>query len=293
MGEGEDPRLKSTVNWLIVCATVALVAVPVAYDQSQAEIARWQLAAAANALDTPGGEPEEYLARATAAVKSPEQLRDYWLFQTKRALKETDSSKVVEVLREALAADPTHKRLARIAASELWERQEWEAQIEVLELLRQDGKHLASSELNQLAYARSLASLELDKALEDINAALEIAPNEPAYRDTRAWVLHKMGRPLEALEDAEFAIQKLEELERSDWMGGMLQRFERVWESTPEPAGSEATLSRRKGGEQLWTKGALYYHRARILDALGRTEEAQRDWDWLKKNRLPQDDQLF
>ncbi len=42
----------------------------------------------------------------------------------------------------------------------------------------------------------------------------------------------------------------------------------------------------------IWTRGVMRYHRAKILEKLGRSEEAKADWDWLKEQNLPPDDRL-
>ncbi len=42
----------------------------------------------------------------------------------------------------------------------------------------------------------------------------------------------------------------------------------------------------------LWTRGVIRYHRAKILEKLGRSEEARADWDYLERNQLPPDDRL-
>lgn len=42
----------------------------------------------------------------------------------------------------------------------------------------------------------------------------------------------------------------------------------------------------------IWTRGVIRYHRAKILEKLGRSEEARADWDYLESNHLPPDDRL-
>jgi hypothetical protein len=41
-----------------------------------------------------------------------------------------------------------------------------------------------------------------------------------------------------------------------------------------------------------WSRGVLRYHRAMILEKLGRTDEANSDWKWIEEKRLPPDDRL-
>jgi hypothetical protein len=52
-------------------------------------------------------------------------------------------------------------------------------------------------------------------------------------------------------------------------------------------------LTRREAGEILWGQGAVHYHRAKILEALGRTAEAEQEFQWLRDRKLPTDDRLF
>ena len=41
-----------------------------------------------------------------------------------------------------------------------------------------------------------------------------------------------------------------------------------------------------------WTRGVIHYHRAKILEKLGRSDEAKVDWDYLEQHNLPPDDRL-
>jgi tetratricopeptide (TPR) repeat protein len=55
-----------------------------------------------------------------------------------------------------------------------------------------------SSVLNNYAYFLSLEERDLDRALEMAEQATSITTNNPTFIDTRAWVLHKLGRNEEA-----------------------------------------------------------------------------------------------
>ncbi|MGL5094152.1 MAG: tetratricopeptide repeat protein, partial [Planctomycetia bacterium] len=57
------------------------------------------------------------------------------------------------------------------------------------------------SALNGRAYTRALAKVDLDGALADVEQAMRIAGDEPAYVDTRGYILYLMGRPKDALAD--------------------------------------------------------------------------------------------
>lgn len=52
--------------------------------------------------------------------------------------------------------------------------------------------------LNNYAYFLSLMDKDLDKALKMSERAVELQPNNASYVDTKAWVLHRLGRNEEA-----------------------------------------------------------------------------------------------
>ena len=79
---------KEAWNWLIVLATLTLVLGPVVADQFRLEMARWQLAAAANALPANVRLAESRVAQAGQWVDDLTDLRDYWLYRTQRAIAE-------------------------------------------------------------------------------------------------------------------------------------------------------------------------------------------------------------
>ena len=54
--------------------------------------------------------------------------------------------------------------------------------------------------LNFAAYLWSERGINLKQALKYINIVLEQAPDNPAYLDTKGWILHKSGRHYEALQ---------------------------------------------------------------------------------------------
>jgi tetratricopeptide (TPR) repeat protein len=54
--------------------------------------------------------------------------------------------------------------------------------------------------LNFAAYLWSEREIKLDKALKCINTVLEQEPDNPAFLDTKGWVLHRLGRDFEALQ---------------------------------------------------------------------------------------------
>lgn len=60
--------------------------------------------------------------------------------------------------------------------------------------------------LNLQAYHLAQANVHLDKALVAVDQALQLKPSLPAYLDTKAFVLHKMDKKVDALQVAQKAL---------------------------------------------------------------------------------------
>lgn len=60
--------------------------------------------------------------------------------------------------------------------------------------------------LNNYAYFLALEERDLDRALAMAEQATSLAENNPTYLDTRAWVLHKLGRTDEAKRTIQLAV---------------------------------------------------------------------------------------
>lgn len=60
---------------------------------------------------------------------------------------------------------------------------------------------LNATALNNRAYNRALAKIDLEEAQADIERAIDIAGEVPVFVDTRAYLNYLMGKPREALED--------------------------------------------------------------------------------------------
>jgi tetratricopeptide (TPR) repeat protein len=283
--------MSKLLNFSIVMVTVGLVVAPVVHDQFRIEVARWYLADGANRVAA-GQDITNQLAYAQQWAGDLTALRDYWLLRAEQALAETPEE-LPTVIAQAVARDKTNFDIGYSMALRLARRTEFRPAIAVLQAALIDELRELPTILNDLAYYRSLAVLELDEALEDINRALEQAPDAPELRDTRAWVLFQMGKPQAALADADFAAQEFDAIQPSDMIGKTLVWLEQRLAGPPEPRSDDALLTRREAGELLWGRGVVHYHRAKILEALGRTEEAEREFQWLRDRKLPADDRLF
>lgn len=275
----------------------------------------WHLAAAANSLEFDDGEFELHLERARKSTSDIEALHDYWLVKLRQSTSSEDGKdSVADVLLQAREAkgDIDIGVLGSYALARLSSDDDRILSIQIREKLVDPKSRTHPIIRNELAYLRSLAGYELDLALEDINAALADSPDNDAFRDTRAWVLYQMGRPLEALDDAEVAVERLvaRGKENQSWWGQFVSQFG-AWMEAPVAV---ETDDQEKDGEseleagviddeadllgiaevgiETWQEGVLRYHRMRILESLGRDEDAKIDRDWIQSKRLPVDDRL-
>lgn len=246
----------------------------------------------------------------------------YWRVLISQALVEEDEAKGFEILREAIEANPNNPqvrtRLGALYATTLAMREDFALTLEAYKLWYGDKYDRDINTLNSLAYARALAKVELDLALTDINEALGYRPEDPNLRDTRAWVYFQLGRYDEALLDADFSVKALELPSLSNWINRQMEELQSSAEiSKPESPPSEVRVEQAEveamGDSQApvvmldppkiykkrantsswtWTLAVMKYHRARILEAMGRSEEANADWEWIETNDLPPDDRL-
>ena len=180
---------------------------------------------------------------------------------------------------------------------------------------------------NQMAYMRALAGKDLEQALIEIDTAIKTAENE-SFLDTKGWVLHRMGRNEEALVVMDKSLAKLTEawsanpkLERCLVRIEELQAQPAAEPATAEPAAAESAnaesanaesvvSSRTKGWgvdalleefpelsrglpETLEIYATLRYHRLRICEALGKTQEVAREAAWLHAFSKKELDELF
>ncbi|MDX1927391.1 MAG: hypothetical protein SFV81_12795 [Pirellulaceae bacterium] len=271
----------------------------------------------------------------------------YWDALIYRDVLEVSEAKAVQTLKAAIASNPEDADLRRILAEELAHilelRDDFESTLEAYKLWFGDNYVREANNLNSLAYARALAKVELDQALIDIDEALRYHPNEPALRDTRAWVYYQLGRYEEALADADFSVKAQDAPSVTNWWGKAMDFLltpkelpapeadsiatgevatdsevvagASAGESVSELTGTVARtvaeqgaseneppivmldppknyLTRSKASSLLWSQGVMRYHRAMILEKLGRSQEAEADWQWIEEKRLPPDDRL-
>jgi tetratricopeptide (TPR) repeat protein len=119
--------------------------------------------------------------------------------------------------------------------------------------------------LNQRAYTRAIANLELDEALEDIQQAIRLAGGEMAeYIDTRGYIYYLLDRQEEALADLDRAVALI------------VERRQYVQEAVAARRGASRRAARwlRLLAEH---EAVMTYHRGLVHEKLGNVELAQAD----------------
>lgn len=284
-------KKSSVITCMVVLVTIGLAVAPVIADQFRPEVARWYLAEATNRIAA-NRDSEHQIEQARRWADDVSEMRDYWIFRAEQALANSPKE-VAPVIAQAVKRNKWNFFLADMYAQRLADQRYFREAVEVLKAGAIPELEDSPQRLNNLAYFRALAGIELDAALADINRALESDPEAAGMRDTRAWVLFQMGNPLAALEDADFAVSAVTPQRDAGWLDRTLAWLESLALAHREPSGETEVLTRREAGEQLWAIGTLYIHRAKILEALGRTEEAERDYEWLRERSLPTDESIF
>lgn len=108
--------------------------------------------------------------------------------------------------------------------------------------------------LNDRAYNRALARIDLEEAFQDVEAAIRTSGDIPAYLDTRGYLHYLLGRPNEALKDINGALR------------------------VPNEFDAKSAL------------GEVYFHRGLIYQVLGDHTKAKQDFDLAKRLNFEFDD---
>ncbi len=320
---------KKATYLVIILVIVAIAIVPVLRSLLPSEIARWHLAAAMNAYQRKDDvAANEYVHRARRWDSDIESDIHYWNLRYLQ-VPETEPDQQLELYLLAAQKAPKFRALGPRFAEELAEHGHFSQAVKMLEFAFANRKVLNAENWNNLAYFRALAASNLDQALDEINRALEFEQDEVSFRDTRAWVYFQMGRLSEALVDADFAVQQiLDKLDKRLLLPTQIEKLAtkspnakdssgKLKQTKPEQqnAGTESnsegkdatnevvdvaqpltldkSITQTPQGSLLWAVGVMIYHRAKILEALGRQDDADRDYQWLRERRLPVDGQLY
>ena len=286
----------------IVLATVAIVFAPVFVPR---EISRWYLAAAANAYrakDTTLA--EHYLARSVAWDPTIVDDGDYWIAQLSNS-EWNDIDERLDLLAKVIKADPRWAGHAIDMAAVFVEEGDFEHAIRALKMAY--AKQPENGQiLNSLAYFRSLAGIELEQALKDIQRAIELEGPLPELLDTHAWVLHRLGRDKEALPiinqavaGAEKRLGQTKPPDADDSPTAQLPPEKSSDDSQParglskQAVRDEIEAAQTRLGQDLWNLAVCRFHRLRIYEALGEPHKGEEDRKWLNDHDVPIVDELY
>lgn len=279
--------------------------------------ARWMLAWAANEYQNGHLDEAEKTLRGASELSSeiatdPEfwKLKFEIVFNKKKPSVEAVSGLFEESASQISAAPkPQQANLATYVAEMFRLNRENDRAVEILDRFYPPFLKREAAENNTIAYLRSLTKKGLETALMEIDAALVAdGKSREEFLDTKAWVLHGLDRDELALPFAEEAIKKLRSrneqpgnIRPADRLAFHDQLFLDVVasdETADVPNRLEALKKRFSYVNPLEIEGiarkiaALRFHRACILDELGRTKESDLDYAWLDAFGFTETDKL-
>jgi tetratricopeptide (TPR) repeat protein len=314
----ESRMLSSTwTNRSLIVLLAALPVAPVVWDYVYpGSYAKWLLADAANQYDNGQVERAQRLLL-RAYELSPEISSDANFWRQLGRIELSPENPVSEdsiwsaMVRKIPTADQRAVSAVEIALLML-DRKMYSHALVVLREFLPTRELRSPLQNNLIAYTRALAEEELDEALQDINAAVSRLENE-SLLDTKAWVLHQLGRDREALEEIDRSIDMLFGKIRVDSSFDEVLPFLKEILAGGKPA-AEKPAERAADGvvdqqndeeaekmgvgwahQSLLEKfpriaidivfqnmATLRYHRWKILKALQEAERAEQDFRWLE-----------
>lgn len=270
--------------------------------------AKWTIAWAANQyLDGHPDKAEESLKQAALLSHQVATELEYWNLKFDLVFnKEKPTHEAIEALFDdsvaLISRTPDFQRriLAHLVGEHFHLRRENEFAVRMMERFFPSIAKRNAEENNFLAYARALSKKELETALAEVDAALVAdGTSRTEFLDTKAWVLHGLGRDKDALAFIEESIRKLylelkqikgiDTKERSKFEALFLAEETSKTDSADSPPLNRMEKLKKEFSYlrpmdlELQTKriAVVRFHRASILDELGRTDESELDYRWL------------
>jgi tetratricopeptide (TPR) repeat protein len=265
--EPQPPPSGQSRAWLPILAAILLVAGPLVYLALPDEIARWYVAAAMERqLD---GETERALAcLEKAEFWSPGNPALYTCHGDWK-LEQNDYAGSVEQYNRALQMDPSYTAalVGRSQALQHLGRHD-QAIADWKRLLEKHSGGFSGRRamfLNGLAYAQALGNTELESALENVNAALDLVGHDGAILDTRGYIHYQRGDYKSARADLDLAVSMIE----------------KAFEPHQKERDTRQFVDRRTHEADFRTLAksvaVIRYHRALAYDALDKPDQAERD----------------
>lgn len=117
--------------------------------------------------------------------------------------------KSINLLQKTIKLDSTYIEAAHMLANN-WEQQKLYQKSDSLYQQLIDKNPKDAIALNNLAYSFAIRGENLKTALNYVNKALKLNPDNPSYLDTKGWIYYKMDRPKKAAKWIERALEKIE-----------------------------------------------------------------------------------
>ena len=280
--------------------------------------AKWMLAWAANQLQNKQFEAaEKTLQCATEMSDNLATDPEFWKLKFDLVLNKKDTGPEVysELFQEAMVHIPKlpaalQASLAHDVGGLLHQCNQNQLAVDIMEKFFPPISQRTPSENNSIAYFRSKIRKGLETALLEIDAALvKDGTSEAAFLDTKAWVLHGLSRNELALDFVQAAIQKQSEAigelkgmareDRVEFKKWLFDDSSSLQVDAVQKSNAMAELKKRFSGYppeaiEAFARGvaSLRFHRASILDELGRSDESEPDYAWLDRFGLEQTDKL-
>jgi len=292
------PRGIRPLTWILLLAIIG----PCAVQFVPHEIGRWHLAHAIRLREN-GQKEAAYQELAAALQRFPDNptlllRRAEWrLADGKQEEALADGEQAQALAKDEPGILMKHAELLQKAGKFDQAVENWKL---VEDFSRRSGDPPREDALNGLAYAQSLAKVELDDALRNVTAAIDLLPSEEPkdpvkqalhvlnraqFLDTRGYILHLLGRNEQAITDMDNAVNALSQAHRA--LGELIKS---TADKSASPSSKEAQLS----FNDARSSAVIHYHRSLVLNALDRKEDAEKDVETVRKliGREP-DETLF
>lgn len=289
---------------------ILLVVAPIVWKLFPIEVANWEIAKARNQirrldLDKAGTILQDLQDSRPAVLKYPTFL----IAKSDLAIARGKPDEVLEYY-EKFSMDVDHWN--RIRAGELlseyfYQLGDFSRSYKLLKQCYGD-RRLERDSLNRYAYAKALAKVDLESALENITMILG-SDTDGSLKDTRGWVLYQMGEYYESVIMMNEAIAATTTvISKQGYFAGidtipkdeknLSTKDQKSLEALREEMKTTHAISdlRERRNRFLATPvshlAILHYHRAKALDAL-ESEKAQADWDWLRFHGFEDESVLY
>jgi tetratricopeptide (TPR) repeat protein len=301
-------------SFLLMAIVILSCVLPIARRWLPYEIGLWKIAEAGNhfrdgKLDLASQSMDE----AESWSKEVLTSADYSELMMNLLIEQGDSERALELIKVLkLQGNPSVAVQAGLRASHYFAAgQDYPRALQALQISTPPDTRLSPSFLNQIAYMKAMAGVDLDTALIEIDTALQFLP-DASLLDTKAWILFQSQKYEDAARVAERAVEEFEKAarEKGVYVGEGDDSVAKLMEQPPTievPSELQQHRDRMKAvlaesqprrryemveQSAVQTAAVLRYHRANIYDALRQTDRSKKDWDWLECHHF-QDESLL